>query len=979
MLKNKLINFFPVIVLFLLSLIPILWYRGDSIIGGGDMGLPLDLEVHLKKGVSVWDESVNAGKNTVFGLSRIPEYYFLKVISFSTLPVNKIEIVYFCLVSAGILFSFNFFAREVLSENNSGEKSIIALIGSVFYYFNFFSITRWEGFDRPILYLMIGVPLLLGLIIKNLKKESVLNYFFIGVSSLVFSYSAVNLPSFLAGVLLILTFYIFMIIKSLWANNYSLFKKIIFLGLKNLIVVLTCNIYWIIPTLNLGSPNTVFNEVAPFDWLGGISQSCTPFNVIRLLGAWYWYQSGSAPYSEIYFQNKYFMFLIYLIPVFCLAGIIISFIKKKKETYFLIPILFLGLVLSMGDNGPFGKIYRYLYDNIVLFRVFRSPWFKFSVFTILGYSFYFGIFSLFIFRITRKYLPKIFSLLILLLLFSYPIVLAHPMITASFYKNWRIKIPDYVRDAIKFIDSGIKEGERVYIYTYDQNANYDWGYLSITPVLFRLANWSTIGPWSNYIPNDLTNKLTKSVDLGIKNNSNQQISNFLSYLRVKYLLLRKDVLFLEEQQFNSAEEQFRKMENIKLVSNFSKWDVYENSKILPLFVWKDRLVNVPDVEMFLSTVDSGETEDIYCIDCSDSQEVINRYRLNPGDFIQKENQVRSFKFETKEKINYFFSVKTVNPFKVAPIVYLDGEVMVLKSNDKGELFTMKRQLMPGEHKISLEESVFSNKNFVKNGNFSDQLSFWDYFEEGTYYDLPIKSSLEEFGTGRVKLAAVNKPVVMSQKINGLEKNKKYRLRFTFKSLGKLPLQVGISTQQLEATKFIIDPEYQKFYSKKEAVGEIIFQSDFPMVFINFYTKVLSKEPNPQVISNVSLQEAGIIDSIEIIPEINQSYKDFTYKKNSSTDYSIKFSNEKPGWITFNVTCNKGWKAFENGKELAGLCVNSFANSYYVPSIGEHKIELFYLPERIYKKMLTISFSFIVFLLVSSIGKTVVFTRKTSTK
>lgn len=979
--KEKKIRLLTFLILFLISLIPIFWYRPDSIIAGYDMGLPLDLKVYLEKEVSTWGSSINAGKNTVFGLSRLPEYYFFKLISFSGLQINKIEIILFCLIWLGILLSFNFFAAQLLSDDNPEEKILIPFFGSLFYLFNFFSITRFEGFDRPILYLMIGTPLLLGLIIRNIKKERILNYFFIGISSLVFSYSVVNVPCFLAGVLAILLFYLFLVAHCLWRKDYAVLGRIVTLGVKNLIVVLTCNLFWIIPTLNLGSPKAVFDEVAPEDWLGNFSQSCSPINVIRLMGAWYWYQASSAAYAyaRIYIQNNYFVFLTYLVPLFCFFGLLLSLFRKKRTTYFLIPILLLGLIFSMGSNGPFGKIYKFLYDNILFIRVFRSPWFKFSLLTILAYSFYYGLFASVICRLIKKYLPKIFFCFSILLFFLFPIVLSHPLITASIYKVWWVKVPGYVENAIDFIDENLKEGERVYMYTFEQNSNYDWGYKSLTPVLFHLSLWPTIGPWYIVRPNDLTSKLLRSVDLRIKNGSNQKISNYLSYLGVKYLFLIKDINFLEEQQFKFIEEQFRKRKNIKFVSNFSKWDVYENSKVLPLFVWKDWLVNVPDVDMFLSAVDLGETEDVYCIDCNYSQGIVNRYHLNPGDFSKEENKVRSIKFVTKENINYFFSVKTVNLSKTAPSIYLDGEAMALESNNTGYLFTGRKLLMPGEHKISLEESVFPNKNFLKNGDFSGKLLFWDYFEEGTYYDLPIKSSLEKFGTGRVKLAAINKPVVMSQKIGGLKKNNKYRLRFNFKSLGILPLQVGISTQQIEATKFIVDPEDQKFYSKKEVAREIIFESDFPTVFINFYTKVLSIEPNLQVISNVSLQEAGAIDSIEIIPEINQSYENLTYKKNSDTDYLIKFSSEKPGWITFNVTCNKGWKAFEDGKELDSLCVNSFANSFYVPRKGEHRIELYYLPERIYKKMLKISFAFIVLLLVFSTMKTVVFTKKTSTK
>ncbi len=576
--KFKIVTIF---VLFIISFLPFFWYRHDSIIGGGDKELPLDYQTYFKKGFSTWDDSINAGKNRIIGISRLPEFYLFKFISLFGLSDNKIQIIYFFLLLLGVLFSFYFFAFQIMAGSKQEERNAVAFFASIFYFFNFFSITRWEGFDLPILYQIIGIPLIVGILTRNIRKESSFNYFLLGVFSILFSYAVVNPPSFLAGVLTVLLFYFFLTAKSIWSKDYVRLKKLLFLGFKSFAVVLICNLFWLVPALNLGSPTSVYQEIGSTDWLGGIS-----FNkVIRLMGAWYWYDGWGgkpyAPYAQIYQTNKIFITMTYLVPLLVLAGIFLS--RRKKESRFLLPILLVGIFFSMGDQKPLGVVYRFLYDNFIFFKIFRSPWFKFSLLTILAYSFYYGFFSADIIMRAKRRLPKFVSLFLILVFFSFPIVLAHPLIMAPFFEGSRVKIPRYAKDSLAFVEENLKEGQRLFLYTYGQSDNYSWGYLSLVPVLYHLTIWPTFGPWSIAYSNDLSNKLVEAVDTRIRAGSEQEIANFLSYLGVKFIVLRKDLIFIDEQQKKFVDSWIKRRKDIAFVGNFSEWDIYENKKVFPLF------------------------------------------------------------------------------------------------------------------------------------------------------------------------------------------------------------------------------------------------------------------------------------------------------------------------------------------------------------------------------------------------------------
>ncbi len=202
---NKLKKHLGILILILIGLTPILWYRPGMLIHGLDVGLPIDYPSYFQKGLSTWNDSMNTGVNSTLKVNRVFEYFLLKGLYVFGLDTSQMEIAYFSAIMILTLLGFYFFASEVRKENDKFSFGF-PIFSSIFYLFNLFSLTRYEGVDRAIFYVMIGVPLILAFFLRNFKKESFTNYFFLCLSAILLSNATINTPSFLTGVLLIFVF-----------------------------------------------------------------------------------------------------------------------------------------------------------------------------------------------------------------------------------------------------------------------------------------------------------------------------------------------------------------------------------------------------------------------------------------------------------------------------------------------------------------------------------------------------------------------------------------------------------------------------------------------------------------------------------------------------------------------------------------------------------------------------------------------------
>lgn len=154
------------------------------------------------------------------------------------------------------------------------------------------------------------------------------------------------------------------------------------------LIVLGVHFYWIFPTIIIYLFNNKVNlyspSVAISDWLTFLSTARFSKSLSLLHPNW-----PENMFGKTSFMRSEFL----LLPILAFSSLL--FIAKKnnpqlvtrnqKTIVFFIILALLGAFLSKGVNPPLGEVYRFLFNNIPGFNLFRDPT-KFYLLISLSYS-----------------------------------------------------------------------------------------------------------------------------------------------------------------------------------------------------------------------------------------------------------------------------------------------------------------------------------------------------------------------------------------------------------------------------------------------------------------------------------------------------------------------------------------------------------------------------------------------------------------
>ncbi|MBI4314287.1 MAG: DUF3367 domain-containing protein, partial [Candidatus Omnitrophica bacterium] len=188
---------------------------------------------------------------------------------------------------------------------------------------------------------------------------------------------------------------VYVVQERLWENRRRTVEILVF-SAGCLGVMSACNAFWIVPQAyvnqtKVAMPAFSAEAIATTrSWLAGISSSTSFSNVVRMQGDWTWYQGWYEPYrvyARAYLSHPLLIFLGWAIPAMVLLGAWRGTLRYRAA-WILMAVA--GVVLGMGTHPPFGVVYSWMVDRIPYFWVFRSPWFKFTLLTCVGYAVLFG-------------------------------------------------------------------------------------------------------------------------------------------------------------------------------------------------------------------------------------------------------------------------------------------------------------------------------------------------------------------------------------------------------------------------------------------------------------------------------------------------------------------------------------------------------------------------------------------------------------
>lgn len=587
-LLNK-FNKLNLLLIFILSLTPLLWFRGNSILVGHDNVFPLNPTVFLEGRLSTWvDQQFGMSQSLIMG--TIPTHLIDALPYLAGLPLQ---------LSQKIVYIFWFFvmgaSAYALAYVLNPKSRVFQLTAVILYQFNFFILQGWFIGERTKFAAYAALPLVLAIFYKVYKKEITVLKAVLICSLVGFVFNGGGLygvPLYGGFFIAVGSFVIFFGLISYFKRQFLTIRRLLSLVVGSLVGGFIVNAYFIFPALTqvASKYNSGVQQIGGtsgfIDWASEISAFASYSNIFRLQGIPEWSDNPFHPFANYYFHNPLLILMSFVFPLTIFSAVYFS---KKHEAQDIILYFFfvylIGIVFTAGTHPPLGFIYAFLIQHIPGFIVFRSPYYKFAPAVFLSASFLIAYFFDSLKSKYKTFLTVLFLALVLVYHF--------PFFTGSFF-NWkpgfstRNSIPSYVFDFSNWLNKEKNNDGRVLVLPPNdpalQYGTYDWGYLSYQSLTSLLSNKQVV------INNDQINKeeqsLLLNLDQSIVDNNGFVARKLSSLLGFKYIVVEKDKILDSYASFPSDSKAYDAFlnTNAQFEKSFGKWDLYKiKSDPLPLF------------------------------------------------------------------------------------------------------------------------------------------------------------------------------------------------------------------------------------------------------------------------------------------------------------------------------------------------------------------------------------------------------------
>lgn len=595
-------------VLFLAGLIILsyVWLPQGNTIVGHDSGLPLDAKQFLSTRLYAWDDRLDFGlDNSVnFGSLTIHFIDWLASLVGGTPYAGNYISAFFWLgliFTSGLLFAYQL-------KDTLGKPFVFVL--PVLLTFNFYVFQSVFMLERAKFGVFSGLLVFLAVYFRlHQKKLNVLQAAII--SALTFSiFNGGGLFGFtlfggVAVIVGVLTLYVFS--HCLVENDFREFKKTVLFLTFSALFYLVFNVYSIAPYLKhylADNPTAIFQESlieSNKEWLAYVSRSSSFLNLFRSLGVPDWYggfgqvdkANAEHPYAALYINNFALVAVSFLFPIFSFSSLLLAQRGwQRRLLAFFGVVALVEMFLAAGSHEPLGTVYRFLMGNVPGFALFRSAFYKFGIFYLMGMlvMFTFAV-TVFVKKISehfpsnlRKASLVVFTVGIIGLWSSYHWVLFDPIKVFAWKsdQSTRVEPPNYIFDFASWAEKNDLGQKRILLLppvNKDwQSDAYKWGYWSLSPLPYALTNARVISRWHgvNNEELDLINRVYDS----IIENEETKFLQLADRLNIGYVLLREDVLTNSTWSFSEKPENYKKhIESFGIVSKIEKFDQWELYKI----------------------------------------------------------------------------------------------------------------------------------------------------------------------------------------------------------------------------------------------------------------------------------------------------------------------------------------------------------------------------------------------------------------
>lgn len=937
-----------ILLVLLLGLLSLTWFRGDNLISGGDMGLPLDRLKYLRLMFSAWDETQSMGMASPRQLASLVPYALwggaTQLLGLSLVFWEKFRF-YTWFAGAGLSM---YYLCRVLGMSRVGR-----LAASIFYMFNPFSlIIIWLVSHGLIQMPYAFAPLVLGVFIKGLKDRKGLKHIIVAnLAWLFLTGSAYANPR------MAIVHWLPIFIYSFWVFVFQEERRrfVLKYTFSFLIFWLLLNFYWVLPVITSLS-ESVASAHSPF-LMPDLEQlkltSVKLVEAVRMLGYWSLKSGykGDPYYSYWKFYDLPLINLIgWLIPVLVFLGFLHRRVRSKQKLCFFLTIMVFGLLGINGANPPVGDFIVWFYRLLPPLNLLaRFNFLFFGMPTYLIFSVLLGYGFLTIYEYGVKRIGKLVLVPLLILVILLNVVLVFPFWSGEVirkqgkvFPSERFQVPDYWWEAKDWL-TGQEDFFRILPLPMSKTYNvaFDWGegYTGGDP-----TRWLTNQPVLNAntgetfeVPMLIGEEIERETEF-------ESIAKLLGYLNVRYLLVRNDTRweflkghgwwfghtpeniekFVAGQGGLTLEKEIGKLEFYRLDDRFLLPHIYAPSAVAVIDGGAGSLADVaqflsPEEEAFILT-DGNESE----------QDFIWRRPSIPKTEEGKRDLTRAVyeigvetegRYEVLLRDNGF--LRFYQPTTTLKIRLDDGDVQerVLVPSGDNLVSLGEMDLAAGNHRLTLfsPPAINLGEGFLEGGGLVS-VPVRD-FKAGDSYGISFRARSFQ---GRVPTFLIWENYTDSLGPSFDEVYGPFDAGKQETAFSQVDLPVGSSWQDFD---FVFTP-----HSYAQSVG-LSFTSSDGMTDVLDDVKVQRVFDNPLILKNLSEERQPLS-----VPQIS-------FKKVSPVKYEVEVVGaEEPFWLIFSEAFHPGWASSVEGEHLM---VNGFANGWWIDKTGDYKITLFFEPQRIY--------------------------------
>jgi len=577
---------FEIILIFFLSLTPLLWLKDSQIILGHDSGFRFDPIQHLINLFYSWDPSNSFGADWFwfkgFLITQAPEALFISLTKSFVIGQRITFIFWFFCIGISMYVFINAFFKEK-------EHWFFRVFGSLFYMYNFFLLQAWFIVERAKFSLFCVLPLGTLFIYKTLTRGYSVLKGVILFSLISFLFNAGgNTTLYGALVLAYGITFVYLTAVNIRKRKYGEIAYSFKVGILFAIGFLAVNSYWVLPQLysffngygsNLLSVGGIDSII---EWESVITKNASFINLLRLQGMPDWYDNNLHTYAYLFVRNPFLIAFSFIPLLILFFGFLyhkkLSLDKRRNKLIILILLFFLfGLFFTAGSHPPFGVIYIFLIKHVPGFAIFRSAFYKFGGALWFSYifliSFYLSLFLLKVVKSKKLYVFLAISSFYFLLAYHFPFFNSNFFIWNEPFTT-RITVPRYVNEMTDYINKMSVDTRILLLPRFDNQADsYQWGFWSLDSLPRLFTNKSIIANSAN------SPEIINSIYYSISQSEENTFLRLIGVSGITKLLWRDDVLYSDKtrtsKDFALIKKNLENFNGVKLEKKIGAWSLYK--------------------------------------------------------------------------------------------------------------------------------------------------------------------------------------------------------------------------------------------------------------------------------------------------------------------------------------------------------------------------------------------------------------------